>query len=124
METDEYQRLYFSELPELEAYMAKTGRARREGLAKARSLPPKRGLLLPGAPIVHMVGMGFPLDLVFINRRREVVKVIDGVRPGFRLKGSLRAWYCLELACGQARAFGIEPGVKLDWSAERPAGAS
>jgi len=97
-------------------FRARTGRARRRGLLGRDSLPGGRGLLL-GEGVVHMAGMRFALDLVFLDRRRRVIKVAENVRPGLRLRGSVRARWTLEMAAGGAQQAGLRAGRRLDFDA-------
>lgn len=101
-------------------YLAADGAARRKGLSGSDHLPEDAGLLIPGAPIVHMVGMRYPLDLVFIRPGGRVTRVSSNVVPGLRLRGSLRAWLCLEVNAGTATKLGIERGRRVTWQTPRP----
>lgn len=93
-------------------YRALTGRARRKGLLGCDGLAPGYGLLL-GEGVVHMAGMRFSLDLVFLARDHTVLKIVEGVGPGWRLHGSLRARWTLEMAAGEAAGRGLSSGRKL-----------
>lgn len=73
--------------------------ARARGLLGRRGLPPRHGLWLPTRS-VHTFGMGFALDLVWIDRDGAVVRVDAGVRPG-RVRTCLRASGVIELAAGK-----------------------
>jgi uncharacterized membrane protein (UPF0127 family) len=55
--------------------------ARMRGLLGHRPLQDGEGLLLPGEKAIHMVGMKFALDVVFIDSKRRVVHVMPNVRP-------------------------------------------
>lgn len=78
--------------------------ASRKGLLGLASLPDGYGLLL-GEALVHVLGMRFPIDLVFIGRDHKVVALAPEVSPGLRLRGHWRARYVLELPAGGADAF-------------------
>jgi hypothetical protein len=93
-------------------YRTLTRAAARRGLLGRSGLGQGQALLLKDG-LVHMVGMRFPLDLVFLDRRSRVVKVCYGVRPGPRLKGSLRARHTLEMAVGEAERAGFCEGQRL-----------
>jgi len=93
-------------------YLAKTRRAARKGLLGRRELPETHGLLLSEG-VVHMAGMRFPLDLVFLDRRYRVVKIAPHVRPGLRLRGSFKARHTLELTAGTTEKIKIFPGQQL-----------
>jgi uncharacterized membrane protein (UPF0127 family) len=57
--------------------------------------------------------MRFPIDVVFIARDGEVVKVVPALKP-WRTAGARGARSALELAAGEAGRRGIEPGTRLD----------
>lgn len=91
---------------------ASTRRARRRGLAGLSDLPPQLALHIPHSWSVHTVGMRFGLDLVWLDRGGEVVRVDGGVGPR-RLKACLRARSVIEINAGQADRFlaaGLSPG--------------
>jgi len=92
-----------------------TGKDRRKGLSGVKSLPPDQALLLLNAPVIHMVGMRLPLDLVFIGWNQKIIKICTNVKPGMRLAGSVSARHCLEMASGSAKAYGLHKGQQLTW---------
>ena len=57
---------------------------RMRGLLGRRSLPAGDGLLLRPAPSVHTAFMRFPIDVVFLDRDLQVLKVVEALRPGGR----------------------------------------
>lgn len=85
----------------LEVRVARTFRARLLGLAGLRGLPRDCGLLLPATRSAHTLGMRFALDLVWLDRRGNVVRIDSGVVRG-RLRSCRAAAGLLELAGGQA----------------------
>lgn len=60
---------------------ARGRRARLLGLARLAA-PPDEPLFLPRCRSVHTYGMRFPLDLLWLGREGEVVRVDRGVPPG------------------------------------------
>ena len=86
--------------------------ARMRGLLGRRELPPGEGLLIRPSPSVHTFFMRFPIDVVFLSRDGDVLKVCEGVRP-WRAAAARRAHSTLELAAGEARRRGIEVGHRL-----------
>lgn len=86
---------------------------RMRGLLGRRSLPSGEGLLLTPAPSVHTAFMRFPIDLVFLDRNLEVVRVVERLRP-WRMASARRARLTLELATGEVAARGIEVGDTLE----------
>jgi uncharacterized protein len=86
------------------------GRAR--GLLGRDGLEPGAGMLIDRAGSVHMFFMGFPIDVVFLDRDWRVVGVRHGLRP-WRAAAARRAVAALELPAGTAAEAGIEEGDVL-----------
>jgi uncharacterized membrane protein (UPF0127 family) len=85
---------------------------RMRGLLGRRELPRGEGMLIRPAPSVHTLFMAFPIDVVFLSRDGDVLKVCEEVRP-WRAVAGRRAQSTLELAAGEARRRGIEQGQRL-----------
>lgn len=51
------------------------------GLLPKRALLQGEGLLLPNCRQIHMFGMRFPIDLIFVDGENQVLKTISGIRP-------------------------------------------
>lgn len=85
------------------------GRAR--GLLGYAGIGVGRGFLLR-AKQVHTVGMVFPIDVVHINRKGEVIRV-QTMQPGRIGRFILAARWVLELDGGEAQRLGIRVGGKL-----------
>ena len=84
------------------------------GLMGRSALPAGAGLLLTPCSSVHTFFMRFPLDVVFLDRDRQVVKVVSALKPWrTALGGGGRD--ALELNAGEAERTGIEPGDQLDF---------
>jgi uncharacterized protein len=75
------------------------------------------GILLSPCRAVHMYGVRFPLDIVFISETGQVVATYRELRPWRRsgLYGS--ALHALELPAGTIRATGTVVGDVLSWTA-------
>src|SRR5437868_14937833 len=86
--------------------------SRMKGLLGRRSLPPGHGLLLQPAGSIHTFFMRFPIDAVFLDGERRVVKVAAHVRP-WRTAAGKKARAVLELAAGEASRLGIKTGDVL-----------
>lgn len=85
----------------------------RKGLLGYRSMDNLDGMLLAD-PVVHMVSMKIPLDLVFLTKANVICKISRNVKPGFKLKGTLRArGGTLELAVNAADDLGLQVGDQL-----------
>lgn len=86
--------------------------ARMRGLLGRDGLGEGEGLLLKPCGSVHTLFMGFPIDVVFLDRELSVVAVRPEVPP-WRTAGARGAKVTLELAAGEAGRLGIEPGMQL-----------
>jgi uncharacterized membrane protein (UPF0127 family) len=80
--------------------------SRMKGLLGRRSLPAGEGLLIRPAPSIHTFFMRFPIDVVFLSRAGEVMKISADVRP-WRIRSCRHAYAVLELAAGEAEKRGI-----------------
>jgi len=87
---------------------------RTRGLLGRDGLEPGSGMLLDRAPSIHMFFMRFPVDVVFLDRDRRVVRVVERLRP-WRVASARRAAAALELPAGAAAAMGVEVGDALDF---------
>ena len=95
------------------------GKAR--GLMFRKELAEGHGMLMrfPGGsnPGIWMLGMRFPIDIVFMDSRKEVVRVVENARP---LRLSWKTWriysppvpaeYVLELPAGSVKKSGTLVG--------------
>ena len=65
---------------------------------------------------VHTIGMLFPIDLLFLNKEKEVVHIEEYVRPFRVSKISLKAVSVLELPSHTIYRTGTQVGDKLEIS--------
>jgi uncharacterized protein len=89
--------------------------SRMRGLLGRRGLESGEGLLLRPTGSVHTFFMHFPIDVVFLSRDGEVLKVARAL-PAWRTAGARRAKAALELAADAADRRGIRVGTRLDLS--------
>lgn len=71
------------------------------GLLNRRSLSPQEGLLLTPCRAVHTLGMRFAVDVIFLNDRQQVVKIITNMPPNRFSPVVKDACTVLELAAGR-----------------------
>jgi uncharacterized protein len=88
---------------------------RMRGLLGRRGLESGEGLLLRPTGSVHTFFMRFPIDVVFLSREGEVLKVARAL-PAWRTAGARRAKAALELAADEAQRREIRVGTRLDLS--------
>jgi uncharacterized membrane protein (UPF0127 family) len=86
---------------------------RMKGLLGRRALPAGEGLLIRPAPSVHTFFMRFSIDLVFLSRSGEVLKVCADVQP-WRARSCRGAHAVVELAAGEAERRGVGVGDHID----------
>src|SRR3989304_6591334 len=78
------------------------------GLMGRRALPENSGLLLTPCSSVHTFFMRFPIDVVFLDRERRVVKIVPAMKPWrTALGGGGRE--ALETPAGEGGRAGTEP---------------
>jgi len=92
--------------------VADTAARRNKGLLGRTGLAPGEGLWIVPCEAVHTFAMKFPIDLIYLDRGRRVVKVRHAVRPG-RISGALRAHSVIELPPGVITASQTRPGDTL-----------
>ena len=95
------------------AELADTSAKRRTGLLKHQRLDPGDGLWIVPCESVHTFFMKFPIDLVYLDKRRKVKKVRHAV-PAWRLSACLSAHSVLELPAGTIRETGTVAGDELE----------
>ncbi len=87
--------------------------SRMRGLLGRSGLPDGTGMLLSPCNSIHTVGMRFALDVIFLDRDRQVVRVVQSVRPNRFALGGRGAKSAVELAAGAVDLSRIEVGVSL-----------
>jgi uncharacterized membrane protein (UPF0127 family) len=88
---------------------------RMRGLLGRRGLESGEGLLLRPTGSVHTFFMRFPIDVVFLSRDGEVLKVARAVPP-WRTAAARGAKAVLELGANEAERREIRVGSRLDLS--------
>lgn len=96
----------------LKVGLADRGRTRRKGLLGRARLGTGEGLWILPCSAIHTVGMRFPIDLLYLDRRHRVLKAVREVRP-WRVSACMRAYSVLELASGSIKETGTKIGDVL-----------
>src|SRR5690242_20148947 len=94
------------------ADVANTSSTRRTGLLKHERLERGEGLWIIPCESVHTFFMKFPIDLVYLDRKKKVRKVRSAV-PAWRLSICLTAHSILELPAGVIEESGTTVGDEL-----------
>jgi uncharacterized membrane protein (UPF0127 family) len=86
---------------------------RLRGLLGRPALQPGEGLLLTPCRAIHMAGMKYPLDVLFLDEQGTVVALYPGIAPGGRTRWHASARSALELPAGTLEATGTQVGDRL-----------
>ena len=100
--------------------LADTSAARRVGLLKHTHLEPGHGLWIVPCEAIHTFFMHFPIDLVYVDRKRHVRKVLNSLAP-WRLSACLSAHSVIELPAGVVQQSGTRKGDQLEVRKVKPA---
>ena len=87
--------------------------SRMRGLLGRDGLPDGTGMLLSPCNSIHTVGMRFPLDVIFLDRERIVVKIIRGLPPHRFAMGGRGAHAAVELEAGWFDLDRLEVGLQV-----------
>ena len=94
--------------------VADTSKKRRTGLLKHSGLQAGEGLWIVPCEAVHTWGMKFPIDVVFLNRKRKVLKLRKEMGKR-RIAVCLWAHSVLELPAGTLSRTGMQKGDQLEF---------
>lgn len=96
------------------ADIADTSSKRRTGLLKHSALQAGEGLWIAPCEAVHTVGMKFAIDVLFLNKKRRVLKIRRDMQ-GWRMSACLWGHSVLELPAGTALETGTSVGDQLEF---------
>jgi uncharacterized membrane protein (UPF0127 family) len=92
--------------------LATTRATRRRGLLGRDGLPPGAALVLTPCNAIHTIGMRFPIDVVFVDSRGRVRKVVHNLRA-WRMAMSPLSRATIEFAAGGLDAGSVKVGDRL-----------
>ena len=95
------------------ADIADTSAKRRTGLLKHTGLAPGEGLWIVPCEGVHTFFMKFTIDVVFLSKKRVVVKTTPHMGKR-RIALTFKAHSVLELPAGTLDETGTQPGDQLE----------
>jgi hypothetical protein len=98
-----------------EAGLADTTAKRCVGLLKHDGLPPGHGLWIVPCEGIHTFGMKFAIDVVFLDRKKRVLKVRHGMKPR-RISLCLLAHSVIELPAASVEPTSTRRGDQLEFS--------
>ena len=83
----------------------------REQILGAKAFSPKLHALVfqvgPDATPMTMVGVGFPLDMIFLDRAYRVLTWVEALPGEVRIQPPKGTWTVVEVPTGRARRWGI-----------------
>jgi protein-S-isoprenylcysteine O-methyltransferase Ste14/uncharacterized membrane protein (UPF0127 family) len=94
--------------------VAATHWTRLKGLLGTRGLEPGEGLWLRPCDQVHMLGMRYPLDVVFLDDQLRVVHSVAALQPRAISPRIANATSVLELPVGTLARAGLVPGAQVE----------
>jgi hypothetical protein len=103
--------------------VADSAAKRNKGLLGRERLSPGEGLWIIPCESVHTFCMRFPIDLIYLDRKKRIRKLRSSV-PAWRLSACLRAYSVIELPAGTIRQTQTQIGDALDFSPASMATAS
>lgn len=71
------------------------------------------GLLIVPCNSIHMFGMKYPLDVLFLSKENEVVAILENIQPWRASRVYGKAQKVLEVRAGTAKKLGIVVGDRL-----------
>ena len=107
--------------------VAENDASRRQGLLGWSQITEERGMLLDfameGQYAIHMQGMNFPIDAVWIDANGLIKLTYEGIIPdsGLIYPSMFPCRYCLEIKSGFCKKHGIKIGqtVHIAWKMRR-----
>src|ERR1700722_15192964 len=99
--------------------VADSGPKRSKGLLGRKGLAPGGGLWIVPCESVHTFWMQFPIDLVYLDRKKRIKKLRSDVPP-WRLSACLAAHSILELPSGTIQSSLTQVGDTLEFSPSSP----
>jgi uncharacterized membrane protein (UPF0127 family) len=96
------------------ADIADTSQKRRTGLLKHTALNQGEGLWIAPCEAVHTIGMKFPIDVIYLDKKRRILKLRTSM-PKWRFSACLRAHSVLELPAGASQSTQTVVGDQLEF---------
>lgn len=100
--------------PELVLYLADSFWERLRGLLGTKQLPDNTGLLLMRCNSIHMFFMRYALDIVYVDRNFQIVKLVHNIKP-WQISGCWKAAHTIEVPVGTISALGWKLNMELSF---------
>lgn len=86
---------------------------RMKGLIGTKDLKHMKGLLIDPCNSIHMFFMKYPIDVVFVSHKNQVVKIVHSIGPWRMTLPCFKAKYAIELESGYIKKSNISIGDSL-----------
>lgn len=96
-----------------DARIADSFASRLRGLLYSKQIVPGQGLLLKPCNSIHMIGMTYAIDALFLDEDFRVVGIVDDIQPMQVSKLFKEAHCCLELPSGTISSTGTKLGDQV-----------
>jgi len=90
---------------------------RMRGLLFRRALEEDEALLITSCNSVHMFGMSYPIDLIYLDKNWTVLKLVEKLKP-WRVSACPAANIVVELPASSLKKIFIKNGQRLEWENE------
>ncbi len=94
-------------------FVAKSFLDRLKGLMGTPPLQAGEGFLLPGCMGIHMFGMSYPIDVIYLNKSSEVIALLENLKPNSFGPVKFNSCAVLEFAVGTIRRSKTQLGDQL-----------
>lgn len=96
-----------------EARVADDFFSRLRGLLYSKPIAAGEGLLLKPCNSIHMIGMAYGIDAIFLDDDYKVIGLVENIQPMQVSKVYKQATACLELPSGTISSTGTQLGDQL-----------
>jgi len=94
--------------------IAANAQSRARGLIGHATLAPGQGMLIRPCRWIHMFGMAFAIDVLYVDKRWKIVAVTENLAINRIDRPVLRAQFVVELRAGDIRRTGAQVGDRLE----------
>ncbi|MGX5201364.1 DUF192 domain-containing protein [Aliikangiella sp. IMCC44632] len=98
-----------------ELFIASSWWQRMRGLIGRDELTNRQGLLISSCNSVHMFGMSYALDIIYLCNQNKIKKIVKELRP-WQVSFCSGAVVAIELKAKVSEKLGIKIGDKFEWS--------
>lgn len=92
--------------------------SRTFGLIPKKNMLQDEGLIIKPCCSIHTFFMRFTIDVLFVDRRNQIVGMYENVKPWRILPIHLNSFYVIELASGSISSKNIQKGDIISLSTE------